>query len=1830
MTNYRRTNSPGGPVMRKPSLLGPRGAGSSGLISGGPEVPASVNNLAAVPLAAVQQLASGAGMVVSAASSFTMVRTNTVELASAHLPTLPSMAASMQSESRLLQGGATILTAGPDILSSILSEGCTRPVGSSFVASGELSRYQSMQGGLSSVLNADTGHVSTTAVEQLRQQLMCEQQAGLGGRPIEVDNLEKVGAGSFGVVYRGVWQGANVAIKYLVSSSTQQLQISATEALLSKLLAHPNVVQTFACKVVELTPDFFVGPIDHSGAGAAAASRSGLPRVHGRQSQTHQHHLEDRKDQHAHQQCKSCHGTGCPGGCAATDEAADAFHAGGIGASPLVTAVPSRSRVLIAATSGAAAAAAVLRPLTPPLSTTNTFLGSRAGAGAAVENVSGGGSCKGSPATLLQQADSTSSVQGQMPVLVPRGTVAIALDMEDEDPQQSDAAAVGDQTHAAPQLPLAPPLPPLASDTANGSGALDPQHQQHLSQGGADAGASTGAAAGGAGASDERLAVDTDGNESFQSGDGFGAPHISPMDGEPYALSKYRTLLGQIRAKPRDFLTQIIMEYCDRGSLQRAIDKNIFRASARWNARVALRAMLRTAREIAQGMCHLHASQIVHGDLKPANVLLKSSRSDRRGFIAKVADFGLSKIVQVAERGSLECDTDATGTIAYMAPEVLNGSLCPAADIYSFGVILWQLITGERPFADVHPGRMWVGVCTGALQLEWPADAHPMVRKLGDACMSFDKRQRPSFTKVARVLGVIETVVRNEGASQAAAAAMSAVRGSTGPDYRSVGMSGPMTGSGQRGHDMGTAAAAAYAISLAAAAHAGSAGGLAGSSNASATQAAVAAGVPYGSSGGRAGAFTGPLLGTSMPASPMMLSPAQHHQMLQAMYPHYTPGQVQQMMQQQQQQQRHHQHLQQQAAAVLGQHSSHHHHHHHHQQHMQAQAFQAYIQQQTAVYAQAQNSASGQAPQVAHSGMGQAYPFAASPQTLGSGPFHPGGQPMAVGVAAGLPMSPSCSSLQGPISETGSSVLVATPRYGVAGPPAWAGHRRSSGYGSSIGPGPGGAAAAMQQQQQQQHVQQQQQTAPATSSAAVHAGNSWSGAATSITVGPPASGPPGVGAEAQGPAGAPAAAQFGHGQGQHTVPTALRIPGGTAVSHPRLATAPPAPGRNVVTATPSGVQPDAGSFTVPPAVPPRPQQLQLHPVTAGPKLVQAAAVAAAAAHKPVAGQPPARGSSSGTSSAPSTSQLGPDRSKLVDGQPQAPLVRGNSGPAVTVGSPPPNPMPPNMVMFPMMVPAGMPPGAFMNFNSPTCSGVTSAPGTGSGMAAMPGPLHGAQVRPPLPHLPPGMPPAAAAPKTGVAPDAQMTEHPHQASPGEAAAVHQQQQQPSTYALPHLWPSQLPAAAGGDAWAAGVAPEFNTAMHAQPPIHHVGAVPPQGQLMQFLRPQGTVGGTAMGSAMAMAMPPQGSIPMPVLMSAWAGFPGTATSSDLARSHSIIGGAPPVPAVSSGVTQGGDGSGNQTDVQQAESAAIAASGADISTAQSAEQPASGQAAAAGSGAAALNRVQPGGAPVHLASSLPGPAHGSPMTYAVSPAGFEGAYYFTAAGPHFQIPAGGVAYYMPYVSLTASHQPMGGSGYAPPPMSGDPEGMHGSVADTLALGSVTADNSLMLGGATGAGGTSAAMYGRGTNPGMGPDISLSFQSAGAVPPAAAMAMQPLSYAQLPDSSTAPVPMPASSGQSWPHGGGQVPPVAAPQLAAMSAAGMAGVSGPPPTMPPIGVSSSLRRLSAVAYEGAGTVTSHGAYGPQPGSPGGAAGYREREGGCPPQGLQRDAILEGDEEEDR
>ncbi len=83
---------------------------------------------------------------------------------------------------------------------------------------------------------------------------------------------------------------------------------------------------------------------------------------------------------------------------------------------------------------------------------------------------------------------------------------------------------------------------------------------------------------------------------------------------------------------------------------------------------------------------------------------------------AQVADFGLSKILQAKERSTLECDMDATGTVAYMAPEVLDGSMCPAAGTLclvtlrcgQFEAAVWAC--ARAPWLTWRP-RCWTGRC---------------------------------------------------------------------------------------------------------------------------------------------------------------------------------------------------------------------------------------------------------------------------------------------------------------------------------------------------------------------------------------------------------------------------------------------------------------------------------------------------------------------------------------------------------------------------------------------------------------------------------------------------------------------------------------------------------------------------------------------------------------------------------------------------------------------------------------------------------------------------------------------------------------------------------------------------------------------------------------------------------------------------------------------------------------------------------------------------------------------------------------------------------------
>ena len=101
---------------------------------------------------------------------------------------------------------------------------------------------------------------------------------------------------------------------------------------------------------------------------------------------------------------------------------------------------------------------------------------------------------------------------------------------------------------------------------------------------------------------------------------------------------------------------------------------------------------------ILMGLRHLHQHHIVHRDFKPANILI--SRDSAGCFIPKIADFGLSKLVSDEEFDGSDFDlSDGRGTPSYKAPEQIEGSKVSFnLDLWAFGVILFEIMTGEKPF----------------------------------------------------------------------------------------------------------------------------------------------------------------------------------------------------------------------------------------------------------------------------------------------------------------------------------------------------------------------------------------------------------------------------------------------------------------------------------------------------------------------------------------------------------------------------------------------------------------------------------------------------------------------------------------------------------------------------------------------------------------------------------------------------------------------------------------------------------------------------------------------------------------------------------------------------------------------------------------------------------------------------------------------------------------------------------------------------------------------------------------------------------------------------
>ncbi|EFJ50273.1 hypothetical protein VOLCADRAFT_47005, partial [Volvox carteri f. nagariensis] len=151
------------------------------------------------------------------------------------------------------------------------------------------------------------------------------------------------------------------------------------------------------------------------------------------------------------------------------------------------------------------------------------------------------------------------------------------------------------------------------------------------------------------------------------------------------------------------------------------------------------------AADVAKAMVHMHAANVLHSDLKARNIMLKSSGTEGRGVTAKVADFGLSTRMEHQETHLSSC---FQGTLTHMAPVMLEGRISKAADVYSFGILMWELFCAGDPFAGVPRAHIGHAITKEGRRPKFPPFAPRDYVALAARCWDPDAAQRPSFEQV--------------------------------------------------------------------------------------------------------------------------------------------------------------------------------------------------------------------------------------------------------------------------------------------------------------------------------------------------------------------------------------------------------------------------------------------------------------------------------------------------------------------------------------------------------------------------------------------------------------------------------------------------------------------------------------------------------------------------------------------------------------------------------------------------------------------------------------------------------------------------------------------------------------------------------------------------------------------------------------------------------------------------------------------------------------------------------------------------------------------------
>ncbi|CAJ1973163.1 unnamed protein product [Sphenostylis stenocarpa] len=237
---------------------------------------------------------------------------------------------------------------------------------------------------------------------------------------------------------------------------------------------------------------------------------------------------------------------------------------------------------------------------------------------------------------------------------------------------------------------------------------------------------------------------------------------------EVYILSKieHKNVVKFVGACTKPPNLYLVTEYMPGGSMFDFLHKQ--------KTTLALPSLLKVAIDVCEGMKYLHQNNIIHRDLKAANLLI-----DENG-VVKVADFGVARMHN--QSGIM---TAETGTYRWMAPEVIEHKPYDhKADVFSFAVVLWELLTGKfpltvtasstvaglfpeteaaiirsfynescrLPYENLSPLQAAVGVIQKGLRPKIPSHAHPKLVELLHWCWHHDSSLRPNFSEILEFL----------------------------------------------------------------------------------------------------------------------------------------------------------------------------------------------------------------------------------------------------------------------------------------------------------------------------------------------------------------------------------------------------------------------------------------------------------------------------------------------------------------------------------------------------------------------------------------------------------------------------------------------------------------------------------------------------------------------------------------------------------------------------------------------------------------------------------------------------------------------------------------------------------------------------------------------------------------------------------------------------------------------------------------------------------------------------------------------------------------------